>query len=133
MYQERSRPIPPPPKGRENPRPIYFDDFYLQGVLAKMKCRSWWADNGDDPKNRYDYIAALAAHAFSWTFVVMLPIAVTSYTLSGLFYVMFIVNVIIHAIVDNAKANEKRISLVVDQLVHVCQVVGTFVVFQIWP
>ena len=109
------------------------DDFYLQGVLAKMKCKAWWTEQGDDPKTRYDYIAALVAHAFSWTFMVMLPIAVTSYTLSGLFYVVFIVNVIIHAVTDNVKANEKRISLVADQLIHVGQVVGTFVVLQIWP
>ena len=105
------------------------DDFYLQGVLAKMKCRSWWGKQGDDPKNRHDFIAALVAHSFSWTFMVMLPIAVTSYTLSGLFYVVFIINVIIHAVTDNAKANEKRISLAADQLIHVGQVVGTFVVF----
>ena len=104
------------------------DDFYLQGVLAKMKCRSWWSEQGNEPKNRYDFIAALIAHSFSWTCMIMLPIAVTSYTLSGLFYVVFAVNVIIHAITDNAKANEKRISLVVDQLIHVGQVVGTFVV-----
>ena len=83
-------------------------------------------------KNRYDFIAALVAHSFSWTFMVMLPIAVTSYTLSGLFYVVFIINVIIHAVTDNAKANEKRISLAADQLIHVGQVVGTFVVLQIW-
>ena len=104
------------------------DDFYLQGVLAKMKRKAWWTKQGDNDKNRYDYIAALIAHAFSWTFCIMLPIAITSYTLSGLFYAVFAVNVIIHAVIDNAKANEKRINLVSDQLIHVGQVVGTFVV-----
>ena len=105
------------------------DDFYLQGVLAKMKCRSWWGEQEDNEKNRYNYIAALVTHAFSWTFMIMLPIAVTSCTLGWLFYVVFVINVIIHAVTDNAKANAKRISLVVDQLIHVGQVVGTFVVF----
>ena len=105
------------------------DDFYLQGILAKMKCKLWWGERGDGPKNRHDYIAALVTHAFSWTFCIMLPIVVTAYTLGWLFYVMFAVNVIIHAFTDNAKANAKRISLVADQLIHVGQVVGTFVVF----
>ena len=108
------------------------DDFYLQGILAKMKCKSWWGEQGDDPKNRYDYIAALVTHAFSWTFMIMLPIAVTSYTLGGLFYAVLAVNVAIHAVVDNAKANENRINLVHDQCIHVLQVVGTFIVLQIW-
>ena len=42
------------------------DDYYLQGVLAKLKQKESWPQ--DKPQYRHDYIAALAAHAFSWAF-----------------------------------------------------------------
>ena len=51
------------------------DDYYLQGILASMKQRKWWIDNAPKKLYRHDYIAALVMHAFSWAFMIMLPIA----------------------------------------------------------
>ena len=49
------------------------DDYYLQGILASMKQRLWWKQRASEPTYRYDYIWALLMHAFSWTFMIMLP------------------------------------------------------------
>ena len=52
------------------------DDYYLQGILAKMKQRSWWEENAPQEKYKHDYKVALFMHAFSWTFMIMLPLLI---------------------------------------------------------
>ena len=103
------------------------DDYYLQGILAKLKQKSWWKENApDDIHYKYDYIWALIIHAFSWAFMIMLPIAfVMNFEIDLLFGIIFGINVIIHAIVDNEKANKFRINLWVDQVIHLAQIAGT--------
>lgn len=51
------------------------DDYYLQGILASMKQKSWWKKQ-PNYKDKYsnDYLIALMMHAFSWSFCIMLPI-----------------------------------------------------------
>lgn len=100
------------------------DDYYLQGILASMKQKSWWGNTDSLFKN--DYMWALLMHAFSWTFMIMLPIAfVYGFKISLLFLIMFSLNWSIHAIVDNLKANEKKINLWHDQLIHLAQIIIT--------
>jgi hypothetical protein len=103
------------------------DDYYLQGILAKMKQKSWWKENAPDDKHyKYDYIWALIMHAFSWAFMIMLPIAfVMNFEIDILFGIIFTMNAAIHAIVDNEKANKFKINLWVDQLIHLAQIAGT--------
>jgi hypothetical protein len=102
------------------------DDYYLQGILASMKQKKWWKENAPDRQYRYDYIWALIMHSFSWAFMIMLPIAVVmNFQIDLLFGVIFGMNVIIHAIVDNEKANKFRINLWVDQILHIAQIAGT--------
>jgi hypothetical protein len=103
------------------------DDYYLQGILAKMKQKMWWKENAPDNIHyKYDYIWALIMHAFSWAFMIMLPIAyVMSFQISLLFGIIFGLNVILHAVIDNEKANKFRINLWVDQLLHIAQILGT--------
>jgi hypothetical protein len=102
------------------------DDYYLQGILASMKQKKWWQENAPDKLYKYDYIWALIMHAFSWAFMIMLPIAVVmNFQIDILFGIIFGLNVIIHAIVDNEKANKFRINLWVDQLIHLAQILGT--------
>lgn len=103
------------------------DDYYLQGILAKMKQRKWWEENAPDKMYRYDYIVALIAHAFSWSFMITVPTLLVSnkyFTMC----IFMIINTIIHAYVDNEKANNKHINLIVDQLCHMVQIIGLWVV-----
>ena len=102
------------------------DDYYLQGILASMKQKKWWKENAPDRQYRYDYIWALIMHAFSWTFMVMLPIAfVMNFEIDFLFGVVFGLNVIGHALLDNEKANKLEINLWIDQIFHLMQIFGT--------
>lgn len=102
------------------------DDYYLQGILASMKQKKWWQENAPDKQYKYDYIWALIMHAFSWTFMIMLPIAyVMSFQINLLFGIMFGANLVIHAIIDNDKANKFKINLWIDQIIHLAQILGT--------
>ena len=105
------------------------DDYYLQGWLASAKQRKYWQDNAPDKLYRFDYIWALIMHSFSWTFMVMLPVALLAKYKIGAFITMFISNLIIHGFVDDCKANEKIINLWQDQLIHIMQIMITFHVF----
>lgn len=99
------------------------DDYYLQGILASMKQRSWWKENAPQEKYKYDYLPALIAHSFSWAFMVLLPLAFSLKNLDFSFFILFFINVIGHAIVDNEKANRKTINLCEDQFVHLIQII----------
>ena len=104
------------------------DDYYLQGILAKMKQKSWWKENAPQDIYKKDYIVALIMHSISWAFCIMLPLAVyLKFETNWVFGVCFIVNVVIHALVDNMKANNKTINLVQDQTCHLLQIWFTFV------
>ena len=83
------------------------DDYYLQGWLASAKQMKYWQNNAPDKMYKYDYIWALIMHSFSWSFMIMLPIAyIQHFNISLLFLIMFSVNLVIHALVDDLKANK---------------------------
>lgn len=106
------------------------DDYYLQGWLASAKQKSYWEENAPNKLYKYDYIWALYMHSFSWAFMVMLPIAFTmGFNITLLFLVVFYINVVVHAITDNLKANERKINLWIDQLIHLCQILITAKLF----
>lgn len=112
------------------------DDYYLQGWLASAKQKSYWEQNAPDKLYKYDYIMALFMHSFSWAFMIMVVPSV--YTLinttntnnaSLVIALFFLINLCIHMVVDNSKANLKKINLVQDQLCHLVQILITWVVF----
>ena len=106
------------------------DDYYLQGWLANAKQRSWWEDNAPDEMYKHDYIWALLMHSFSWSFMIMLPIAyMENFDVTVWFAVSLVCNALIHSIVDNAKANKKAINLITDQCIHILQIVVTALVW----
>ena len=99
------------------------DDYYLQGWLASAKQKKYWEENAPQSLYKYDYIWALIMHSFSWAFMIMLPVAFTmSFQINVLFIVVFIANMIVHAMTDNEKANRFTINLWFDQIVHLSQI-----------
>ena len=63
------------------------DDYYLQGWLASAKQKKYWKENAPEKLYRYDYIWALIMHSFSWSFMIMLPIAfIKQFDLGILFF-----------------------------------------------
>lgn len=108
-----------------------IDDFKLQaGVLNYLKQKSWWKEQKEyRDLYKYDYISALIMHSFSWSFMIMLPIAFALNFNIGKWIIAYIVNMFIHAFVDDLKANKLKINLVVDQSIHIVQIVVTWLIF----
>lgn len=108
-----------------------FDDFYLQPIiLNKLKQRDWWFEQkGMTALYENDYIIALLAHSFSWTFMMMLPVAIyLNFSLDLIFILVFVGNIIAHALIDNWKCNKYEINLIQDQILHILQIIFTFCV-----
>lgn len=107
-----------------------IDDYKLQGILASMKQKKWWEEQKEYKKlYKYDYIPALIEHSFSWTFMMMLPIAVVLRFNVGWWIFAYVANMVIHAFVDNLKANKFKINLVIDQSIHLAQIIVTWLIF----
>ncbi len=110
------------------------DDYYLQGILASMKQKAWWKKQ-ESYKDlyKYDYVVALIMHSFSRAFMVMMPIALAmSFSITIGCAVTLLTNATVHCIVDDLKANKKKINLIADQSIHVAQIVATFVLFLVF-
>lgn len=108
------------------------DDYYLQGILAKLKQKSWWEENAPDKLYKNDYVIALIEHSFSWTFMIMLPFTIMYVT--GVkefpyytYMALFVFNTFMHSAIDNLKANDKIINLTEDQLFHMLQIIITWI------
>lgn len=103
------------------------DDYYLQGILASMKQKSWWEQNHPEPMYQYDYMVALIVHSFSWAFSIMFVPTIYLIFIGGVWNpFLFLGNIVIHAYVDDLKANKKKINLVQDQSVHLIQILVTW-------
>lgn len=110
------------------------DDYYLQGWLASAKQKKWWEQNAPNVLYKNDYIMALIEHAFSWTFMIHIPI-ITYLIFMGnlpniyLFLAVFIINWLVHILTDNAKANQMKINLIIGQSIHIIQIVCTWLIY----
>ena len=109
------------------------DDYYLQGWLASAKQKSWWQKNAPEKLYENDYLMALCEHAFSWTCMIMVIPMIYTYLHSGERFcitslVFFSINWTIHCVVDNYKANLKCINLIQDQLIHIGQIMLTWLI-----
>ena len=111
------------------------DDYYLQGWLASAKQKKWWEENAPDNLYKNDYKVALLVHSFSWAFSINLPVLVYALFFQTLpaiilpYFILLVVNMIIHCIVDNLKANKLEINLIADQSIHLCQILISWVVY----
>ena len=110
-----------------------IDDFVLQNKFTFLKQRTWWikACNDDGlPYEKYknDYIMALFEHSLEWSIAIMLPIIFLCNVSGWLMLGSVAINTIIHFIVDNAKANQLRLNLMQDQLIHFIQIIITWII-----
>ena len=110
------------------------DDYYLQGWLASAKQKSWWKQNAPDELYKHDYIMALFMHSFSWAFMMMIVPSLFALShagesiqiVSGQIILVFIFNLCVHMATDHDKANLKKINLIQDQVIHLVQIVWTW-------
>lgn len=108
-----------------------IDDYCLQApCLCDLKQKSFWEKNSPGKFYEHDYIWALLMHGFSWSFMIMLPIAISrGFNVDINFFLLFIFNAMFHAIVDDLKANRFMFNLWTDQLYHVAQIATTFAIY----
>ena len=105
---------------------IYFiDGFEKPGTGCK--------ENANKDLYQNDYKMALIEHAFSWSFTTTLPFLVIAFIqnnelLAVLLIISYFFNTAIHAFVDDLKANKFKINLVEDQLVHLTQIICTWII-----
>jgi len=106
----------------------FVDDFYLQNIrMTNLKQKDWWKDNVPDVKYKYDYIIVLFIHSFSWSFMILLPwLWFYGFNFNLTCFVVFVCNIIIHSIIDDLKANRRKLDLIQDQILHIGQIVITW-------
>lgn len=105
-----------------------IDDYKIQApVLNNLKQKAYWTENAPDKLYRYDYLMALFMHSFSWAFMILLPLTIYALINNGQWHwLFFVVNLVIHFVVDDLKANHKKINLIQDQMIHLAQIVVTW-------
>ena len=105
----------------------FFADFHLQGILADMKQEQWWKrQEGYNSKYKYDYLAALVIHSAEWTLWMMIPLFLLPHLDLGMFLLLAALNIVVHSLTDNSKANYRDINLVQDQVIHLTQIAFTY-------
>lgn len=106
-------------------------DYPLQGWLAQAKNKTYWENA--PKKNKHDYIPALVCHSFMWGIITFIPILLTSFFTNVRYewvtYLLLAVAILTHYFVDNAKANEKVLNLWQDQLIHLGQIICSWLIF----
>ena len=108
-----------------------IDDFVLQPIcLSKLKQETFWEPYvKDNSLYKNDYKVALMIHGLSWAIMIHIPLMVYGVNEIGVL-ISVILNSIIHAYIDDKKANKLNISLLEDQLLHGIQIAGTFALLQ---
>lgn len=110
-----------------------IDDYAIQGCLANLKQKKWWEEHAPQPLYKNDYIIALIMHSLSWSFSISIPILIAAVlwensVLLPVLPLFYVLNTIVHAVVDNEKANRFKINLIQDQLIHITQIVVMWII-----
>lgn len=88
------------------------------------------ADDKDKKMYKNDYYAALTMHALSWSIMIHLPVMFMTGIPSIALCISVFVNYFIHMVVDDLKANKKKINLSVGQGIHLLQTALTITILQ---
>ena len=110
-----------------------IDDFVLQDKFTYLKQKSWWEKTCRDEglsieKYGKDYAIALFEHSLEWSIAIILPIIFILDVSGWILLCSVVINTIIHYIVDNAKANQLRLNLIQDQLIHFIQIIISWLI-----
>ena len=110
-----------------------IEDFHIQGILADLKQRMWWRDNvtqkGFGHRYDRDYLMALLAHGFEWSFITHIPLI--WYVHEPVVLISICINAVLHAVIDDLKCNRLKINLWEDQMLHLTQICVSLT-FVIW-
>ena len=111
-----------------------IDDFVLQtNTLSKLKQKNWWINETKKlslsfEKYKYDYLMALFIHSLSWSIMIHLPIMILCNISDFSLFLSVFINMLVHFTVDDLKANRGQINLIHDQIIHLIQIIMTFII-----
>jgi hypothetical protein len=115
-----------------------IDDFVLQPIcLSKLKQKRYWIEeckkyNLNISKYDTDYITALLIHGLSWSIMIHVPLMFLGGIRDDFFLLLSVLfNAVIHAFIDDLKANKLKINLDVDQCLHGLQIVITWIILSL--
>ena len=113
-----------------------IDDYFLQGKFAYLKQKSWWIKACNDDglsidKYKNDYKMALFEQSLEWSIAILLPAIFILNVNNWLLVSLVMLNTICHCIVDDLKANQLRLNLIQDQIIHFIQIFLTAFVLTI--
>lgn len=102
-------------------------EFYLQGMLAKMKKKRWWYRHEPEDGGRYNHIAALIIHGYSWSFIVHLPftgliVLCDMFDCMAVLSLSLLSHAVLHALLANDRINHDFLDFADEQACHVAQV-----------
>lgn len=104
-------------------------DYTLQGdFLSAAKRKEFWLNIDSNKKDTFAYLAILSVHAFIWSFCIHIPI-LSLISKSNNVVISIFINFIIHIFIDDLKANRNKITLCVDQIMHILQILITYILF----
>lgn len=110
-------------------------DFTLQGWFANGKQKRWWQEQChkqeiDITPYQHDWIVAIVAHGLQWTLITFAPLIYLWNESNGGGWTLFLMsamNTFVHAFVDDLKANRYAINLFQDQMLHLGQIIITYI------
>lgn len=113
---------------------LHIKDDFNQHIMADLKCKAWWEKNEPADMYKKDYKIVLFLHAFSWCFAIHIPIIVwilyDKVKLPVVIFIFtFIANLYIHYMIDDMKANKRWINLTADQVMHLVQILITWLLY----
>lgn len=113
-----------------------LDEFYMQGILARLKCKRWWVENTKEMYHN-DWSMALMIHALMWSITLHIPVVTYLYftnsldSMYGFIVGTIAINQFIHLVVDDMKCNKYVLNLTQEQLLHIIQIVCTYIFYTI--
>ncbi len=109
-----------------------IDDFVFQPVcLSNLKQKNWWDEHCHGKLYRNDYKMALFIHSLSWSIMINLPLMLLYSHNDWIIAISILINMVIHFIVDDLKANKWKINLITDQTIHLIQIILTYLILVI--
>lgn len=112
----------------------YLADWVVQtDKVAELKQKKSWEKFGNPDLYKNDYKTVLSEHAYTWSFMVMTPLLICNLHNAQwsllTYFLLVLANTGLHYIIDDMKANEYKMSLKSDQLLHDMQILVSFFIY----
>ena len=107
-------------------------EFVLQPVaLLRLKQKTYW-EQPENPNGGKDASAiAIAINAILWSVMIMLPLMYYSTDGDLILLLVFLVNMLAHAYIDEYATNRHKLTFVTAQSLYLLQLIITFLVMVI--